>query len=236
MKDALELDQEDFFGRLLASPDLAEVEILLQRKGVTESDIETALSVLNSRVEGGKIGACVIIIMPSLTPVSEDVPGPLYSINMVVQVIEQPMFNTGATGTNLTAEQLAQKVRMLFQHFSNGQGGTYAFAGMEPIAVAEGQISYGVRFQRQAGDTAAQIVTMPSISSTGPAAPATVTITCATAAAAIYYTTDGSYPSSANEAATLYAAPFVQATAATIRAAAEKTGLQQSNVRQLTLA
>lgn len=234
MSDALELDQEDFFGRLLASPDLAEVKILLQRKGVIQSDIDTALAVLNDR-GSGKIGACVIVLMPSLTPESPDVPGPLYKINMVVQVIEQPAFNLGATGTGLSAEQIAQHVRMLFQHFSNGHGGTYGFASMEPITVAEGQISYGVRFDRQAGDTAAPIVNMPAISATGAAAPATVTITCATAAAAIYYTTDGSYPSSANATATLYTAPFVQATAATIRAAAEKTGLQQSNVRQLTL-
>jgi hypothetical protein len=51
----------------------------------------------------------------------------------------------------------------------------------------------------------------------------------------IWYTTDGSYPSSANAAAIQYSAPFAQATAATIRAAAEKVNLQQSNVRELTL-
>jgi len=234
MSDALELDQEDFYGRLLAAPALADVKILLQRKGVTESDIESALSVLNDR-GNGKIGACILVLMPSLTAVSPDVPGPLYNINMVVQVIEQPMFNTGSGGTGLTAEQLAQQVRMLFQHFANGHGGTYGFASMEPIAVPEGQISYGVRFERQAGDSAPQSVALPTISATGSAAPATVTLACATAGAAIYYTTDGTYPSSANATASLYAAPFVQATAATIRVAAEKAGLQQSNVRQLTL-
>lgn len=234
MSDPLEIEQEDFYGRLLAVPALADIKILLQRKGVTESDIETALSVLNDR-GAGKIGAVVIVLMPSLTPENPDSPGPLYLINAVVQVIEQPLFNLGASGTGVSAEQMAQSVRRSLHHFSTGYGSVYTFASMEPIPASEGQISYGVRFTRKAGDANTGRCAVPAISADPASAPATVTISCLTAGAAIYYTTDGSYPSSANAAATLYSAPFSVTEAATIRAAAEKTGLDQSSISKLTL-
>lgn len=233
MSDALELDQEDFAGRLLADPYFTDIAVLVQRKGVTESDIDVALSVLNERT--GKIGACAVVLMPSLVPINPNVPGPEFTVEQTVQVIEQPLFNLGDTGTGKSAGQITQRVRQILHHFSNGFGGTYNFAGLEPIQVDTGKISYGVKFSRQAGDAHVTKVLTPTISATATTAPSTVTLACATAGAAIWYTTDGSYPSSANAAAHQYAASFAQATAATIRAAAEKTGLQASNVKQLTL-
>ena len=70
--------------------------------------------------------------------------------------------------------------------------------------------------------------------------PATVTLTCATAGAAIWYTIDGSYPGSnpvASPNATLYTGPFVvQAAGVTIRAAAELSQYQQSqSISQVSL-
>jgi len=233
MSDPLELDQEDFAARLQADPYFTDIAVLIQRKGVTDSDIDVALSVLNERT--GKIGACVVLLMPALAPESPNVPGPLYRIITTVQVIEQPLFNLGDTGTGKSAEQIAQRVRMLLHHFSNGYGATYVFDGLLPLGADAGKISYGVKFSRQAGDSASPKVAALTISATDTKAPATVQITSATAGATIWYTTDGSYPSSANANAHTYGAPFPQATAATIRAAAEKAGLQQSNVTQLIL-
>lgn len=234
MKDVLELDQEDFFGRLLADPRLSDVAVLLQRKGVTESDVESALSVFNDRGTG-KLGAAVIVLMPSLTPQSPNLPSAEYDVRITVQVIEMPLVNLGDTGSGISAEQLAQRVRQLFQVFSNGYGSSFTFAGMEPIAVSAGQISYGVSFTRLAGDPFDGKVATPAIEGDSDDAPATVTITCGTAGAAIYYTTDGSYPSSQNTAATLYTVPFAQADATTIRASAEKADLLSSNIVQLSL-
>jgi hypothetical protein len=233
MSDALELDQEDIGGRLSADPYFADITVLVQRKGVTENDIEAALSVINEKI--GKIGAIAIIIMPELQPDSGQTPGARYFVRTTVQVIEQPLFNLGDTGTGKSAEQIAERIRQVLHFFSTGRGNVYTFDGMQPIAVEEGKISYGVAFRRVGGDSAIIKVADVEITATGAAAPATVTLACATAGAAIWYTTDGSFPSSANATATQYTVPFAQATAATIRAAAEKSGLQQSNVRQLTL-
>jgi hypothetical protein len=52
----------------------------------------------------------------------------------------------------------------------------------------------------------------------------TVTLTCATAGVAIWYTLNDSYPSPLNPAATLYAAPVQVTTAAALRAVAYKSG------------
>lgn len=236
MSEDLDLEQEDFFERLKADPFFSDVTVLLQRKGVTDSDVDEALSVLNEKA--GKIGACAIVLLPSQSPEDPNVPGPRYQIIQTVQIIEQPLFNLGDTGTGKSAEQISQRVRQILHHFSNGYGGTYNFAGLEPIAADAGKISYGVKFSRAGGDAAIAKATLPTISTTPAVGPATgwdITLTCATLGAAIWYTTDGSYPSSANANAHLYGAPFNQATAATLRAAAEKSGMQQSNVRQLVL-
>jgi hypothetical protein len=69
---------------------------------------------------------------------------------------------------------------------------------------------------------------------TGGAGGASLTLACATAAASIYYTTDGSYPDSTN--GTLYTAPFALPDAGTvIRAAAYKTGLNPGDVTELVV-
>lgn len=227
MSDALELDQEDFAERLKADPYLDDISVFVQRKGVTENDINVALSVLNEK--GGKIGACLVVLMPELVPDSPNVPGPRYNIRTTVQVIEQPLFNLDNTGTGKSAEQIAQRVRQLLHHFANGHGATYNFDGMEPISADAGKVSYAVKFSRLAGDSMLAKVATPSISTDSVSAPATVTIACATAGATIRYSLDGTYPT------LLYTAPLAVTTAATVRAVAEKTGLQQSDIRQLTI-
>ncbi len=229
----IEIDQLDLFGRLQAAPELNGIALLNQKKGVTENDILVALSVLNDGGTG-KIGVCIIVLMPSLTP--ESGAGPRYKITLTVQVIEMPLINLGDQGTGISAERLAEIVRSLGHYFQNGFGGTYYFDGMEPITVVDGQISYGVKFSRIGGDSPAVKVTLPHLAAdNGNVSPANVTLTNTTAGADIWYTTDDSYPSSKNPSAHLYSDPFLQSEPATIRVAAEKTGMQQSDVRKISI-
>jgi len=58
--------------------------------------------------------------------------------------------------------------------------------------------------------------------------PQTITLTCATADASIYYTTDGSVPSNTN--GTIYTAAFNIAASTVVKAIAYKTGMVKSNV------
>lgn len=233
MSDPLEIDQVDFAARLAADAYFSDITVLSQFQGVTENDISRALGTLTKK--DGKAGACAIVLMPDLKPDGANTPGPLYVIHAVVQVVERPLVNRGATGTGKSAESIGQRVRQLLHHFNNGLGTTYNFDGMEPIPRGVGEISYGVAFTRKAGDDDLIKVRTPKITASAALAPATITITCATSGAVIHYTTDGTPPSPNNPTALPYSAPFNQATAATIRAAATSTDLVQSNTTQLKL-
>jgi hypothetical protein len=233
MSANLRQEQDDFAGRMAVDPYFSQIATFVQHKGVTENDIQTALAVLNQN--GGKLGACVIVLMPVIVPDPKDGIGIEYFIQETLQVIEQPIFNLGPTGTQKNAEEIAEYLRGLLRVFTTGLGGTYVFDGMEPIPRDAGQISYGVKFKRLSRDARPAKVATPILSSNSPSAPANVTITCATAGAGIWYTLDGTYPSSVNPSATHYTAPFNQGSACTVRAAAEYAGLQQSNISQLVL-
>lgn len=221
--DPLQQDQEDFAARLNGDAYFADITVLLQRRGVTEADIEQALSVLNEKI--GKIGACVVVLKPGLVATDPDAPGPEYRVSLTVQVITQPLFNDDATtGTLKVTEAIAERVRVVLHRFATA-GGTYSFAAMEPAEVEAGKDSFSVTFTRRAGDYGFTACGLPLISPDEGAVPQLVTLTTATAGASIYYTLDGTYPWSGNPAALLYAAPFNVVAPATLRAVAFKAGL-----------
>lgn len=226
--DQLEQDQHDFYGRILADEYFTDVKVLLEAKGDIEPDVIQALSVFNDR--GGKIGACVVVLMPTLTGDSPDAPGPRSTVRMTVQVIDQPIVNLEAGGTGKSASQIAERVRKILHMFSTGRSATYTFAAQEPIPVEAGRNSYGVAFTRLCTDCPPRKVATVAISLSSPSVPSTATLTTATAGAAIRYTLDGSFPGSANTAALLYSTPFIINAAATLRTAAELTDHQASDV------
>lgn len=226
--DQLEQDQHDFYGRLLADEYLADVKILLEAKGDIEPDVNQALSSFNER--GGKIGACAIVLMPTLTSDSPNSPGPRSLVRMTVQVVDQPLINLGTGGTLKSASQIAERIRQIFHHFNTGRKAVYNFAAQDPIPVEDGRNSYGVAFTRLCGDRAPPKVAAVTISLSQATAPATVTLSTSTPGAAIRYTLDGSYPGTGSASAILYSAPFLVSSAAEIRASAELTGYQASDV------
>lgn len=232
--DQIEQDQSDWFYRLLSDSYLAEVSVLLAQTGDIEADIEQALAILNER--GGKIGACVVVLKPELVPESPDSPGPVSVLKLTMQVIDQPLFNDGDTGTGLSASQISEHIRKDGHHFSTGRGNVYAFAGQVPVPVDPGKNSYAVSFTRRAADCPPRQVATPAIAQDSVTAPAVITLTCATPGAAVYYTVDGSSPFSANAAATLYTVPFNLPAAATVRAAGSLAGYRPSNVAQIVIA
>lgn len=224
--DSLEQDQTDFHARIDVDSFFAEITALLQRKGVTESDIETALSVLNEKV--GKIGACVIVLKPVLVASTPDAPGPEYFVEITVQAITQPMFNDDATtGTLKTTEAIAQRLRVVGHRFKG-----YSFAAQQTEEVAEGKDSYSVSFRRLTRDDDARCG-KPLFEPDSGAGSQEITLTTATAGASIYYTTDGSYPSADNPEAGLYAAPITPGVGNRLRAVAYKTGLIASDITEV---
>lgn len=243
MSAALLTVQEDCNGRLMASRIFADVAIIMMRKAYLQSEINQLLQTLAGR--SGKIGTCVMVQMPVLDVIDPNLPGPNTSIAQSFWVIEHPTLNAGSQGTGKSAEYLAEETLRLFHHFVPF-GVTQVFVGGQNAIVPnyslDGLRAYIVTLQSQVRLSIPAKVARPMISfAAGSGNSVDVTLTCATPAAAIWYTIDGSYPSSGNAEATLYIAPFnlaaeVAARTITLRAAAQLSAYQQSDIAQTDLA
>lgn len=232
MSSTLELDQDDMAARLSVDEVTGLVTVFAQRKGITENDIQTRLGALNSA--GGQVGLVLIVLMPKLIPQEANTPAPMYYSRYTVQVIDWPAVRRQPVGgIEISAESMAERVRQILHAASFGRGQSLYFDGLDPIALADpNQISYLIHFKKVgADDRIPKVANVLLIPQTGDF-PQTVTITCPTAGAAIWYTTDGSYPSSLNPTATLYSGPIAVSAALTVRAAAQLAGRQPGDPAQ----
>jgi hypothetical protein len=225
-KSASELDQEDIFARL--DYEFDEVPVLLQRRGVIESDVQTALETLNSR--GQKVGAVIIVTMPRLMPESRDAPGPRYFMRYAVQVIVWPVAAYGPTGAGYTTEAITETVIDLVHYLNFGRGGTLVFDGADPVSVKPGRVSYMAYFRRLGVLGGIKKTACPGIEPVQ-LSPSSIqiTLTCAEPAAEVWYTTDGSWPVPGGATSVLYDGPFTVTQPCTVRATAVADGEQQSN-------
>jgi len=227
--DRTEQEQADIKTVLDLDALFATVTVDLEDKGDIESEIDKGLGTLNTKA--GKMGAYALVLEPEETPTNPDTPSPELRIQFGVQVFETQLFNNGADGTGKSVFQLTRRIRQLLHRRSLGRG-VLVWKSTSPAPQSDpSRRSRVVTFERLDQEDADVRVGTPLIDPDEGAAGASITLTCATSGAAIYYTTDGSYPCSTNAEATLYAAPFA-AVAGTLKAAAEKSGLQPSSVAE----
>jgi hypothetical protein len=228
----LELDQLDIFARLQQDPFFqVGIPVLMELKGITERDI--AMRIQTANQQNGKVGTVVVVLMPILEADAPNAPGPRYKTIYEIQVIDYPMMRRQVVGgTTISADECADRTRQILHRFNMGRGQTLYFDGMQPRAVPEGKVSYVVKFNKMGVDNPPAAA--PSIAiSPQTAGNQTVTLTCADASAAIWYTLDGSYPGSnpvASPTAARYSGPFSVAAGQLLRTAAEDvaSGYQQS--------
>lgn len=231
--------QADVEGRLLAESYFADIKLLARRKGIIADDVTAALATLNEA--GGKIGAVVIVLMPTFRVPLPDIPGPHGALNLTVRVVTNPEIADSDQGAGKSAEEIAAKVVQTLHGCAARWGSTISCddnAGIVPTPVGDlndGDVGYDVTLAVNGGITFPGRVCQPVITRTGTAAPATATISCATSGAAIYWSIDGSFPSSAGAAAvpptaTTYTAPFSITSACTLLVTAQLAGKIQSDV------
>jgi hypothetical protein len=236
-KSEVELDQEDIFARLACC--FPQVAILLQRRGVIESDVETALAEFNPA--NGKSGAVIIVLMPKLLPEMKDAPGPRYFARYGVQVICWPPAALGSSGAGLTAEAITETLIDVDHYLSLGRGGTLVFDGAEPVTVKTGRVSYICYFRRLGVLNKLPKVTQPVITYDVQISPPGLNITLAspTAGADLWYTLDGTYPAPTTQlsssTALRYTGPFfvpVPSSNVTLRVLGDNlaAGFQPSNI------
>lgn len=235
----LELLQLDCGARLEADAFFTDITVTVMRPRVElgfvqlQERVDQALGCLVKK--NGKGGAAVMILMPTLDSDGADSPGPLSEAQLVVRVQELPVHNMGPNGTQKSVEEIALNVVRVLHHFHRGRGNVvFADADMlSPSAEAAPKVTIDVRLRQKIGlpyDNKVAPVTLASAAAVSPATGWTVTLSCATASSSIVYSIDGSYPTLP------YTVPFNVPAAATVRAAAAKSGLQQSDLRQLVLA
>ena len=228
--------QLDIAERLRADEYFTVIKVLGEDKEDITSETEAALGPLNE--QGGKTGICAIVQQPIGTDEFANVTGGPVELDIVVLILENRVVNKDTTngGTGKMAWDVAKRVLKLLKNYrATGlcRGLNAKTPTIVPSDAFPGAVAYEVRFQTSEADSNLDTrVVDVVISPASGAAPQTVTLTCATAGASIYYTLDGTHPWSGNAAAVLYSAPFNVATPKTLRCCAFKTGSIASNVNR----
>lgn len=164
-----------------------------------QTNIEKALSGLIQK--HGKAGATFMVGMPAAICPHQDSVGVQLDLLPMVRIIENPVINMGAMGTGMSCEEIMFEAMDLLDGFID-TGRTLVVAKRPYEQVLEllkekNQVAYDLYFQRHQPRAIPCKTIVPKITGAADA----VSITCATGGAAIYYTTDGSYPSPQNGAA-----------------------------------
>lgn len=227
MSTLIETLQSDILGRLLSDSYFSDVYVASITRGDLDSDEMEHLATTNEK--SGKSGVFVGVQMPTADGEKPNLPGPLLGVAATVRVMESPAMNRAVGGTGKTAEQIAARVLQLLHHWSPN-GARFLIAGtdaLKPVDTDDGVVSYDARVETFDGLDDLVSVAPP----TAVVAAGTLTLSCPTSGAAIYYTSDGSFPGTDK---TLYSAPFAIGAGDHIRAAAYKSGLAGSSITEIT--
>lgn len=229
--------QSDLTARLAADSYFADVPVLSEKQKDVASEIERAIGAVKGR--NGRLGAAAVVLSPVASDEFPDAPGEILAVEIGVLILENVTQNQGSLGTGKPALSLAQRAVRVLKHFvSNGLA--QPLQCLKPTLVPRSNfaplLAYEVRFGTLQADSDSEAkVATPGVAAAAAGAAYTITLSCATSAAAKYYTLDGSYPWPGNPAASLYAAPFTAAAGATVRAAAFAAGLLASNLVEVSL-
>lgn len=231
MDDLLEKLEADAYGILRATASLADAQIVRADEGLTEADVAQKLVTLTGTE---KKGLGIVILPAEIDKAEREQPGPPVKAMVSVQVIEAVIINRGETGTGIKANVAAIRVLNALHHQRMGNRLLYAEKNpVEALPMKAGFVGYMVTLYSEAngGTLTGRVRQLAfSLDENGD-----LVIETATAGAAIYYTTDGSFPGAANEAATLYSAPLEITDNDTFRACAFLSPLLPSDISEVTV-
>lgn len=224
--------QTEIAARLAADSYFADITVLEEHQKHIVNDLAQALGGITTK--GSKIGAFVFVAGAAPDVSRPDAPGPLLDEAAIgVNVVEIPLFNKGSTGTQKNALDIAVRALQVLHHYRpDGLAQTIVCksGAIRPVAAPDANsIAYRAEFTVTPNIDADPRVATPVISPATGVHPQTITLTCGTSGASIYYTTDDSHPAAGNSRATLYTVPFSAAAAGNIRAIAYKTGMIASD-------
>lgn len=220
MSSALTQVQSEIRDLLLADPFFAKVAVLTEQIEDIENEIDRSMAELG-------IGCIVLTAQadcqhPNMRPVYFE------QVTVVIRVFENVTFNRGEGGSGKTASEVAEKIATLIHGWTpDGAPNTYNLSSPSiKLASAPGLLSYDVLAETQFGlepDIIPQVgvITLTDVAGV-------ISMSCATPGAAIFYTTDGNFPSP--RGGTIYTVPFTPGSGVKVTARAWLAGYVASEV------
>jgi len=235
MSGVLAAMQQELADRLMAEPSFADVPVLTERLHDLESQVERALN---------RIGLMAVVTTPLANIGHQDTTTPYFDdVHALIRIYENVMVNkTRHDVTYRSCLEMAEITVATVHHFKPD--------GINEVWVPENptitlgndpmDLCYDCRFTTQAGiiHTIPQIA-LPTVTAADLGdGTASVTVACATTGAAVFYTTDGTYPAPRKldgTAGSLYSAPFIVADGAVVKVRAWLAGYLASDLVSATV-
>jgi hypothetical protein len=227
---------QDMVDRINSDEYFTDIAAFHWHKGDISAEVQRAIGTVAAK--SGKSGICAVVMPPMMDDDYGNVTVPALAPKYTVRILENPVINDGASGTQKSALAVAARIAAIFKLYQ-GQGKHSCFRPGKPFVVPVkdevAPVAYDVVFSTQEQMlTMAKVVPPTILPAGGAVIPTSVTMGCATFGASIYYTTDGTYPGSGNTAATLYTGAISWTTAAVVRIGAAKTGYIASDTIEVT--
>jgi hypothetical protein len=195
--------QDDIVGRIQSDPFFASITVLPEYLNDIQNQIDIAIA---------KIGICVVVSTPSARTSKPNIPGPIYDdIPIVIKVGDIPTLNS----TGIPAIEAAEKIASVLHHWFPTGYGIPLQANGDVIGVLRAEDDQGnlitqceIHFKAQGGiiyditATGTPVLTYDAIAGT-------VTMTCVTPGAAIFYSEDAY--ATAPRTGTVYTGPVIVA-------------------------
>lgn len=205
---------------------IREGERLKPEDPIFEKRVEHALG--GNVPVNGKAGLAVILFAPTGEPESRANGGLCSKMEYIVRTVEALNVNAGPFGTGIACEDMHLEVMLLLQMWAPLTGHALRIEEFYKQPTQNGNlIIWECVLITEDAQTPRPKCVLPRILPAG-----LVTLTCGTAEAQIYYTTDGSLPTP--QTGLLYSAPF-DAEGVTVRATAWKSGMRGSDCAELAV-
>jgi hypothetical protein len=228
--------QQDLCDKINSEGAFAQIACATYRSMVTAQEIEKQAPHLIGK--NGRKGCGIIVRMPTVRGILPNVTPPQGEIQAAFWVVENPEINFNAGGTQRTCEEVARMVRQWVNWFAV-EGKVALYQAAEVIApirgiekVYPGCCGYEVKMEGRMAERAVRKCALPGITDDGAGK---VTLSSTDAGAVIYYTTDGSFPGSGNEAAAVYRGPVAAGSGTVLRWAGYLEGCAGSDAGEATV-
>lgn len=211
--------REEIMALLDAEPYFDDIPIFLQDDKDIEAGIDRALGPLKGK--GGKTGVCVMIVTAKAGPKEDSEFGPVWELSHMLRVLESPIVNRGSSGTLKEPTAIAERIATTLHGITPASAASPLMIEAPGITPADDPRYPGVDIAFTTSGVLSATLTAaatPSITDNA----GTLTLACATAGAALFYTTNGKRPSPRN--GTLYTAPITPAADLTVQVRAWLAG------------